>query len=54
VDHLTKAAHFILVKTNDSVGRIIHVLDCMLTLCSEEDSVRPGNLLYFSLLAAIA
>jgi hypothetical protein len=57
VDRLTKAVHFIPVKNQDqlqqcSVGRVIHVPDCMLAWSTKEDSVRPGNIVHFSLLAA--
>jgi ribonuclease HI len=42
VDRLTKATHFIPVKTtyNSSVGRVIHVSDCVLAWYSKEDNIR--------------
>jgi hypothetical protein len=42
VDRLTKATHFILVKTTYkqcSVGRAVHVSDYVLAWCSNEDSI---------------
>jgi hypothetical protein len=42
VDRLTKAAHFIPVKTtyNSGVSQTIHGSDCVLVWRSEEDSIR--------------
>jgi hypothetical protein len=56
VDRLTKAAHFILVKTtyNSAALADIYVLDCMLARCSKEDSIRQRYPIHFSLLAAVA
>jgi hypothetical protein len=54
VDRLTKAAHFIPVKTtyNSAVLAEIYVLDCMLAWRSKEDSIRQRHPVHFSFLAA--
>jgi hypothetical protein len=54
VDRLTKAAHFILVKTtyNSAVLAKLYVSDCVLAWYSKEDSIEQRHPIYFSFLAA--
>jgi hypothetical protein len=57
VDRLTRTAHFILVKTsynNVVLAELYMSWIVCVTRCSEEDSVRPRNVVHLSLMAAVA
>jgi hypothetical protein len=56
VDRLTKAAHFIPVKTtyNSGVLAELYVSDCMLARRSKEDIIGQRYPIHFSLLVAVA
>ena len=39
VDRLTKVAHFIPVNTTYSGARLVHLSDCLLAWCAQEDHI---------------